>query len=297
MPTISVIIPVFNRFEYLDEALRSVYAQSVRPEEVIVVDDHSTNSVSDYLQRFPPPGPIRILRTDRNRRVSGARNWGWRHASGELIAFLDSDDLWEPDKLYRQLEYLDKNPEADGVYGSMIAFWPDGRTQHWAQDRPPRVEARYALIDCNIAVQTLLIRRRALEALGGFDERFGILDDQVIALHMAELGRRLDFFANPPLVRHRRHSSNHSSRYLTYFREELLILREHHELCNRIYGPGSSRVRLGRAFRRLGDATTLTRPARILSALLYASAPLSRMPRQLSGNPILKSEPLGDQTC
>lgn len=280
MPTVSAIIPVHNRFDYLGEALDSVFRQTRPPDEVIVVDDCSTESVDDYLNGLSLGSAVQVLRTDRNRRVAGARNWGWTHSACDVIAFLDSDDLWEPHKTETQLRFLDASRDLDGVYGAMTAFWPDGRTQPWAHDRPLRVETRSALIDCNITVQTLMIRRTALETLGGFDERFGILDDQEIAIRMGESGVKIAFLPEPSVTRLRRHDSNYSSHSWRYFREEYRILSEHRKLCNAIYGPGSSRVHLGRALRKFGSQTPLMGlPTRLLSSLLYASAPSSTMPR------------------
>ena len=280
MPSISTVIPVYNRYAELGDTLRSVFSQSRPPDEVILVDDCSTTSLAAHLEREPPPGPVTVLRTDRNRRVAGARNWGWRHARGELVTFLDSDDLWEPGKIERQLAHLAAHPELDGVYGAMLAFWPDGRTQPWAHDRPPTVDARSALVDANITVQTLMIRRSALQALGGFDERFGILDDQDIAIRMALLGQRIDFLPNPPLTRHRRNDSNYSSHAARFLFEDCQIIWKHRALCNELYGPGSDRVHLSRALKRYGGKRRLLgAPAKLAAALLSLSAPASEMPR------------------
>ena len=292
---ISVIIPVYNRFQYLDQALISAFAQTPGPGEVIIVDDCSTESLQKHLDRFPPPGQVRVLRTDRNRRVAGARNWGWRHAKGDLIAFLDSDDIWEPHKTKVQLDFLEANPGLDGVYGSMIAFWPDGRTQLWASNRPSTIETKYALIDCNITVQTLLIRRTALELLNGFDERFGILDDQDMTIRIAESGLRIGFFAEPPVTRRRCHDTNYSDRSTMYFREEYRIVSENRSRCNLIYGSGSERVHLARALTRLSLTSRLLRlPALALARYLFATAPNSKMPRTLWTVP---SETSGDSGC
>jgi hypothetical protein len=100
----------------------------------------------------------------------------------------------------------------------MRVFWPDGKTEIWGDNRPPLVDAKFALIDCNINVQTLLIRRAALERLGGFDERFGILDDRAIAIRIGELGLNIGFFADPPVALHRRHGWNYSSHSWRFFR-------------------------------------------------------------------------------
>ena len=280
MPTVSAIIPVYNRFDFLHESLSSVFGQTRPPDEVLVVDDCSTESLDDYFRCTPAPGPVTIVRTDRNRRVAGARNWGWRHARGELVAFLDSDDTWEPRKLELQLATLAQRPELDGVYGAMTAFFPDGRTQAWADDRPEMVDARAALVDANITVQTLLMKRVALESLGGFDERFGILDDQDIAIRMALAGQRVLFIADPPLVRHRRNDTNYSSKAERFFAEDLQIIWKHRALCNALYGAGSDRVHLARALRRLGGKRrALAWPARALARVLSVTAPSSRMPR------------------
>src|ERR1017187_238352 len=96
--TLSAILPVFNRFEYLTACLESVFSQRPRADEILIVDGCSSAPVSDFIATTRFQGSVHVLRTDRNRRIAGARNWGWRHARGNLIAFLDSDDLWEPYK-------------------------------------------------------------------------------------------------------------------------------------------------------------------------------------------------------
>jgi glycosyltransferase involved in cell wall biosynthesis len=279
--TVSAIIPVFNRTDYLQETLQSVFLQTRKPDEVIVVDDCSTEPVGERIAKLDLLGSrVTLLRTDGNRGVAGARNWGWRHAKGDLLAFLDSDDIWMAEKTQTQVEFLAAHAEIDGVYGAMEAFWPDGRTEPWAHDRPPRVSAESALVDANMTVQTLMIRRKALEVLGGFDERFGILDDQDIAIRMGTLGLRIIFFTHPVLTRLRRHDSNFSSHAGRYFKEECRILWENRRLSRSLYGPGSARVHLGRAVKRLGTKVRFAGlPTRVLAQVLYESAPKSVMPR------------------
>jgi glycosyltransferase involved in cell wall biosynthesis len=278
-PKITTIIPVHNRFEFLGEALDSVFGQSRIPDEVILVDDCSTASVSDHLAGSPFAGKVKILRTDRNRRVAGARNWGWRHCTGDLVTFLDSDDVWELHKTQTELDFLAANPDVDGVYGGMIAFWPDGRTQAWGHDRQPTVNAKHALMGDNIAVQTLMIRREALEVLGGFDERFGILDDLEIAIRVARTGCKIHFLSDPPLTRLRRNDQNYSSHVWRYLVEECRIISENLELTHSIYGRGSERVQLGRAIKKFGCRTRLMgAPTELVAKLLYATSG-SSMPR------------------
>ena len=276
---ISVVIPAHDRFEFVNETLASVFSQTRPPDEVLIVDDCSAVPLEEHFQRNPPPGPVKVLRLDQPRFAPGARNWGWKHAKGDLIAFNDSDDLWEPDKLRLQADYLERHPEVDGVYGPMVAFFPDGTTQPWAHDRPPVVGAATALIDANMTIQTLMIRKRALERVGGFDESLRILDDQTFAI---ELGRRqlfVEFLDSAVCTRLRRNDKNISGNTARYFLEQCRIALRYRELSAQIYGPGSVRVQLSRALKRFGRKKRFMRlPAQILGFCLEALSPNSRMP-------------------
>ncbi len=283
---ITAIVPVFNRFEYLADCLHSIFSQTRAPDEVLVIDDCSTESITDYLAGTDYRNCVTVVRTDRNRGPAGGRNFGWRRATGNLIAFIDSDDLWEPYKTEVQLGWLRQNGDVAGVYGGLTAFYPDGTSHPWATDRPPQVTVANALADCNICVQTLLIRRQVLESIGGFDETFGILDDQDVAVRLAQQGHRIDFISDPPMGRLRRNSQNQSGNARLYFQEDLIINKRYGKLLNQVYGPGSRRVHLARAVRRFGNSVNhMGVPSRIMARALEWSAPRSRMPRH--GNPNL----------
>jgi glycosyltransferase involved in cell wall biosynthesis len=277
---ISAVIPVQDRFEYLNETIASVFAQTRVPDEVLIVDDCSTVPVEDFFARNPPPGPVTVVRMERSRNCGGARNRGWRLAKGDLIAFNDSDDIWEPDKIRMQAEYMESHPEADGVYGSMVAFYPDGTTKPWAYDRPPLVDIPSALLGANMTIQTLMIRRKALETLNGFDETFTNLSDQVFAIEIGRAGLRVVFLPSPVVTRLRRGCqsiTNHSVRY--YFCSCRIALR-YRRLSAEFFGPGSVLVHLSRAMSRFGAKTRGMGPlTRILSPFLARLVPRSRMPQ------------------
>jgi alpha-1,6-rhamnosyltransferase len=280
MAFISAVIPVHNRFEFLNQTLISVFSQSRIPDEVLIVDDCSAIPVEAHFAQSPPPGPVKILRTDRPRNASGARNWGWRHARGDLITFNDSDDLWEPDKTRMQAEYLEAHLEVDGVYGPMLAFYPDGRTQPWAHDRPSIVDAATALIDANMTVQTLMIRRRALERLGGFCEKLTILDDQAFAIEIGLAGMCVVFLDSFLVTRLRRNDSNFSRNATKYLLDDFRVALHYRSVSARIYGPGSVSVHLSRALKRFGRRKRyMGLPTRLLCRVLEALSPASRMPR------------------
>ncbi len=109
IPTVSVIIPTFNRGWVIREAIDSVLNQTFGSFELIVVDDGSTDNTLDILAEYKDR--ITLIK-QRNRGVSAARNRGMDAASGRFIAFLDSDDLWLPQKLNCQMEFFDSNPDA-----------------------------------------------------------------------------------------------------------------------------------------------------------------------------------------
>jgi GT2 family glycosyltransferase len=277
---ISAVIPVHHRLEFFDETLISVFSQTRVPDEVLIVPDCSAAPEEAYFAEYPPPGPVKIIPTDRRRNVAGARNWGWKQAKGDFIAFNDSDDIWEPDKTRAQAEYLEAHPEVDGVYGPMLAFFPDGRSQPWAHDRPPVVDAATALIDANMSAQTLMIRRQALEKLGGFDETLKILEDQAFNIDIGLSGLRVVFLDSAVVTRLRRNDKNTSSNATSYFRSECQIALRYRHVSAQIYGPGSVLVHLSRALKRFGRKIRyMGLPTRLLSSLIAASAPASRMPR------------------
>ena len=113
-PLVSVLIPTYNSEQTICRALSSVFAQTLQPTEVIVVDDGSTDGTVSLVERFCSgfkPGFLKVVSLDRNYGVSHARNVGWDMASGELLAFLDSDDSWHPRKLEIQSNYMVNHPE------------------------------------------------------------------------------------------------------------------------------------------------------------------------------------------
>src|SRR5580704_10876157 len=118
---VSVVIPAYNCGPYIAEALDSVLGQSLAPDEIVVVDDGSTDDTPERVAAYV--GRVRYVR-QANERVAAARNRGIAETSGELIAFLDSDDVWHPAKLERQVAILRERPEI-GAIGTRLIDWPD----------------------------------------------------------------------------------------------------------------------------------------------------------------------------
>jgi glycosyltransferase involved in cell wall biosynthesis len=118
-PTVSVVIPAYNSSRYLRQAIRSVLDQTHRVLEVIVVDDGSSDNSATLASRFGTP--VRVLRRE-HAGIGASRNAGFAAARGEFIALLDADDLWEPQKLERQLEMFAADPALDIVFTSVDQF-------------------------------------------------------------------------------------------------------------------------------------------------------------------------------
>ena len=118
--TVSVIIPVYNTEKYLAEAIESILTQSLKPTEIILVDDGSTDKSVEVATRFGDK--VKLLEQGKNTGCGAARNRGIPEAQSEYLAFLDADDLWTKNKLALQLNYLQSHPETNMVFGMTEQF-------------------------------------------------------------------------------------------------------------------------------------------------------------------------------
>ena len=188
MPRVSVVIPTYNRARTIGRAVDSALAQTYADLEVIVVDDGSTDDTQQVLARYGDA--IRVLyQENQERRV--ARNNGIRHACGEYIAFLDSDDLWLPNKLRRQVALLDRHPEVGLVYGQMFPIDPDGtwhlrptRCTGWGQPGPAMIFEQLVMRNL-IPTPTVVARKACFDHVGGFDPSLTCSEDWDLWLRIA----------------------------------------------------------------------------------------------------------------
>jgi glycosyltransferase involved in cell wall biosynthesis len=200
-PRVSVITPFLNNDAFLAEAIDSVIAQTFGDWEYLLVDDGSeaaaTAIAKGYTARYP--GRIRYLEhpEHRNRGISATRNLGVRHARGEFIAFLDSDDIWLPSKLADHVAALDAHPEVGMVCGTTIEWrsWsggpdrvlPTGRWQEVVYYPPDTAWKLFPLGgelgERGASFSDVVFRAEVVRRLGGFEEQFtGMYDDSVLLL-------------------------------------------------------------------------------------------------------------------
>ncbi len=173
--SVSVIIPVYNRPRLIQRAIESVLRQTVQPDEIIVIDDGSTDATPSVLYDYVPR--IRVIRTG-HRGVSHARNVGLRAARSEWIAFLDSDDEWLPKKLQRQLEWLRAHPDERIVQTDEIWIRRGRRVNPRKIHRKPEGWIfRPSLVRCLITPSSVVIHRSVFERVGLFDEDLPAVED------------------------------------------------------------------------------------------------------------------------
>ena len=182
-PIVSVIIPTYNRGWILKEAIDSVLAQDFKDYELIVVDDGSSDNTSEVLDTY---GQNIIVLGQANKGVSAARNRGIAEAGGQLVAFLDSDDLWLPRKLSRQVDFFNLNPDA--VINQTEEIWirNDVRVNPKNRHRKPSgMIFERSLGLCLVSPSAVMIRKTLLDVVGLFDENLPACEDYDLWLRIS----------------------------------------------------------------------------------------------------------------
>jgi glycosyltransferase involved in cell wall biosynthesis len=214
---ISVIIPTFNRAVFLKEAIRSVLDQNYfrKPEfsqdfEVIVVDDGSTDGTADIVNSFA--FSIQYF-TQENKGVSAARNVGLQHARGDFIAFLDSDDLWQKEKIGVQMSLM------HALSRAMVCYTEETWIRHGVFVNPKTRHQKHSgwvfdkvLPLCLISLSSALFRKEVFAEIGLFDEDFPICEDYDFGIRLAHQ-YPLYFITRPLIVKRGGHADQLSKQY------------------------------------------------------------------------------------
>lgn len=231
-PRISVIIPVYNGERYFARTIESVLAQTYSAMEIVVVDDGSRDSSQDVVARYLNHTNVRLI-TQENAGVAAARNTGIRAATGDYIALLDQDDLWLPDKLACQVEYLDKHPEIALVHSNIHFIGEAGERipdPEWAWVAPTYGQVLPELVQWNrICTCTVLLRKSVLEQVGLFRQELAPADDWDLWLQVA--ARHPIGFVDAVTACYRLHQGNESRNLLKMQEAEIQVVetfvREH----------------------------------------------------------------------
>jgi glycosyltransferase involved in cell wall biosynthesis len=182
---ISVIIPVYNAQNTIVRAIESVINQTVKPFEIIIINDGSTDKSKEIVEEFiriinPQAINIKLINKE-NGGVSSARNQGFYHSKGSLFALLDSDDIWSPEKLERQLEILELNPEID--------FLGCARNNEKLSILGKKIDSLHQstvkelLIKMHPQTSTAIFKRKLYDDFGGYNEDMTHAEDGNLWIH------------------------------------------------------------------------------------------------------------------
>jgi glycosyltransferase involved in cell wall biosynthesis len=210
MPKVTVIIPTFNRERFIRECVESVLSQTYQDFELIVVDDGSTDGTPDLLQKYD--GRLTYIWQE-NRGPSAARNRGIQLASGEWICFLDSDDLWLPRKLERQMEFFARHPDARVCYTEEIWY------RYGRRVNPKKKHRKYSgwiyqkmLPLCLVSPSSVMLHRSVFDVVGLFDEDLPACEDYDLWLRV---GARYPIYllTEPLIIKRNGHEGQQSQKF------------------------------------------------------------------------------------
>lgn len=224
-PLVSVIIPVYNGEQYLAEAIESVFAQDYRHIEVIVVDDGSIDNTADIARSYREVRYIYQI----NQGHGKAKNVGIAATRGEFIAFLDADDLWLPNKLSHQVDYLLNHSHIEYTLCKMRMFLEPGTNLPAGLNKDHLLEETLAYIP-----SALLVRKTVIEKIGVFDSTYRHSNDSDWFFRANDAG--IPMTVLPEVLLYRRIHSCNLTQEIQAINSELLrvvrssILRKHNQM-------------------------------------------------------------------
>lgn len=206
-PKVSVIMNCFNSSTYLREAIDSVYAQTYRYWEIIFWDNASTDSSAAIAKSYDEK--LQYFHAEKTVPLGHARNLAIEKARGEFIAFLDCDDVWMPEKLEKQMSFLESHDDVAMVYSDILSIDGNGKLigNYLKNKKFYRGNIFDKLLVYNfIAILTVVLRKKVLDEVGMFDTNYMIDEDYELFLRISE-SHNIDFLAEP-LAKYRIHGNN-----------------------------------------------------------------------------------------
>lgn len=186
MSTLAVVIPAYNAASHLSVALEGAMAQTRRPDEIIVVDDGSTDRTGEVAERYP----VTLIRHDRNRGPAAARNTAIANSACDYVAFLDADDYWTPDHCGPLARLLDQDERIVLACARCAHVGDDTAVPPLGLPAGQAIEPLWTLLRANPVVQSAaVVRRSALIAAGAYDEEMRYSEDYDLWLRLASQGR------------------------------------------------------------------------------------------------------------
>jgi glycosyltransferase involved in cell wall biosynthesis len=235
----SVIIPIYNGSEFLSECLKSVYSQSKLPDEIIIIDDASSESYDHIIDNFRSLSvfiSIKLIKLQKNQGQAAARNAGIKECAGDWIAFLDHDDVWDPCHL-EQLEKYAISMHADIIFCPAKLF--TGSLNNIISIAGPRTkeeiqtEAFSLMKNCFIITSSCLINKSIFKELGGFDEHSQIRGVEDLDLFLRMLRNKSQFRMAPnATLYYRKHQNSATCRPAGIIRQKCAVIDKHIDWVN-----------------------------------------------------------------
>ena len=208
MPKVSIIIPTYNRFQFLTDAIESVLSQNYSDFELIVVDDGSTDGTDKFLKQYK--NNIKII-TQKNTGVSAARNKGIKYCDGKYIALLDSDDYWMPGKLLAQINFFKSNPDARICQTDEIWIRNGKRVNPKKKHTKLEGDIYFESLElCLVSPSAVMLEKSLIDEVGMFDEKMPACEDYDLWLR---IGCKYPIYLinKPFIVKRGGHSNNQLS--------------------------------------------------------------------------------------
>jgi glycosyltransferase involved in cell wall biosynthesis len=219
-PTVSVVIPAYNQAQFLGDAVQSVLDQTFQNFEVIIVNDASPDNTEEVVKRFNDPR-VKYIVHDHNRGLPAARNTGTRTSSGELIALLDADDFYHPEKLRLHVDYLAKHPEIGASYNARFELNHSERTIRELVRPPLTVSMIDFVHGYPFAPSDMVVRREWLIKVGLQNENYSIANEDLdLKARLALAGCK--FASVDQALNYRRHHSGKRIRDLAAWMDDVI---------------------------------------------------------------------------
>jgi teichuronic acid biosynthesis glycosyltransferase TuaG len=218
-PLVSIIIPTYNRTDYLDLTIQSVLSQTYHNIEIIVVDDGTPNNNNEVLCK--KTNKVKYIKIENSGGPAKPRNVGIREAKGKYIAFVDDDDLWLPTKLEKQVIVLENNPDFGLVHGCCEVIDENGIKKNEIIGRPGSFDVKHGDVSMRmmgnwtLMMPSPLIRKEVLETVGFFNEQMPSAGEDTEFWTRCSFATQF-YYIDEPLAQYRVHSSNISGQKAKY---------------------------------------------------------------------------------
>ena len=251
-PTVSVVLPTYNRADIIDDPICSVLTQTYEDFELIVVDDGSTDNTAEVIEAFDDDR-IRYIKHDGNKGAPAARNTGIEASQGEYIAFQDSDDDWLPDKLEKQMQTFRDSSSSVGVVYTGMKRKRDDKTVYIPYEGVEQTEgdiSKSILFQNFVPAQVAMVRKRCFDEVGGFDEQAWPISDWELWIRIS---KQYQFkLVDEPLVTGEIRSDSISRSQRTKVEARERIIGKHHDNFHKS-ALASQLFYIGHGFMKLGQ--------------------------------------------